>query len=643
MAERLRPAPAVIAGICAGLALVLLSLTTPSGWRERSFDLMLAAVSHVRPAAAEVRFVFVDIDTASLGSVGPWPWPRETLARLVAGVAKAGPRAIALDMLLAEPDSRSPAALARQLAAQTGRADLAALAEILVDGDRALIAALEAAPAALGWVLDPRGDSAIAPAQILIREGARLGRLWNQDRATGPPIALADAASGAGAISLPGDADGLVRRVPLLVSVGGRIAPGLALEALRLAAGASGYLIAGEPPRLRLGEIERPLPGEGMLRLAPTRAEPPATIAAAALLAGRHDEAALKDAIVFIGGSGPELGALRPSPSGPLTASTLIQIDAARQFLAGIVPRRPAWALAAELGVALVLILAATCLTLRLRPLQGALALAALLATPVLGALIAASRDRLLDPSAPLAAGAAAWLASALWSFSETRLREARLRRRFEQHLAPGVVERIVANPESLKLSGERRAVTALFTDIEGFTAMTRRIEPERLVGVLDGYFEGVVGIVNAHGGMVDKFVGDAVHALFNVPLDLPEHPRRAVACAVALQTWTEAHRHRGMAGEIGFGRTRIGIETGEAIVGDVGVGSKLDYTAYGEAVNMAARLEALNKQLGTSICIGPGAAAFCGPSEVRKLALVEIAGVGPVEVFAPQIADPAR
>jgi adenylate cyclase len=145
-----------------------------------------------------------------------------------------------------------------------------------------------------------------------------------------------------------------------------------------------------------------------------------------------------------------------------------------------------------------------------------------------------------------------------------------------------------------------------------------------------------VTRIIVAHGGMIDKFVGDAVHALFNVPFDLDAHPQRAVDCAVALKAWTEKYRHVGLAGSIGLGRTRIGVETGEAIVGDVGLGTKVDYTAHGDAVNTAARLEALNKEFGSSICVGPAAAARCTPGSLRPLGTVEIRGIGQAEVFTP-------
>jgi adenylate cyclase len=226
-------------------------------------------------------------------------------------------------------------------------------------------------------------------------------------------------------------------------------------------------------------------------------------------------------------------------------------------------------------------------------------------------------------------------------SFATTRRREAFVRRRFEQHLAPAVVQRIIEQRSPEKLAAESREVTALFTDVEAFTAMTHRAGPEELVAMLDQYFEGVAAIVVAHGGMIDKIVGDAVHALFNAPLDLDDHPRRAVECALAIHAWTEDYRERPLPAASGFGRTRIGIETGRAVVGDVGLGAKLDYTAHGDAVNAAARLEAANKELGSTICVGPVAASRCDASLLRPLGMISLRGRDePMAVFEPWPVD---
>jgi len=222
-------------------------------------------------------------------------------------------------------------------------------------------------------------------------------------------------------------------------------------------------------------------------------------------------------------------------------------------------------------------------------------------------------------------------------SYAQTRRREALVRRRFEQHLAPAVVSRIVQNPSLVKLGGERREVTSLFTDVEGFTAMTQRADPERLVAVLDSYFEGLTTIVIAHGGMIDKIVGDGIHALFNVPVDLDEHARCAVACAIAIRKWSGEHRLQEEPAALRFGRTRVGVETGSAVVGDVGIQAKLDYTAHGDAVNVTARLEAANKELGSTICVGPTAAQRCDPALLRPLGTITVRGrEGALAVFEP-------
>jgi adenylate cyclase len=216
--------------------------------------------------------------------------------------------------------------------------------------------------------------------------------------------------------------------------------------------------------------------------------------------------------------------------------------------------------------------------------------------------------------------------------------RKTRIWRRFEQQLAPALVRRILAKPTALKLIGERREVTALFTDLEGFSAMTRRADPTALVSTLDNYFEGIATIIVAHGGIIDKIVGDAVHALFNAVTDLEDHPRKAIECAVALRSWAETFRHRPEVATIGFGRTRIGIESGPAIVGDIGIHATLDYTAYGDAVNVAARLERANKELGSSICIGPVAASRCDKFFLRPLGKINIHGRDDdIAVFEPR------
>jgi adenylate cyclase len=243
----------------------------------------------------------------------------------------------------------------------------------------------------------------------------------------------------------------------------------------------------------------------------------------------------------------------------------------------------------------------------------------------------------LVDPAGPAAIALSGFIAMTLARFARDEWRARKLRASFEQHLAPDVVSRIAADPAALRLRGELREITALFTDIEGFTSMTERADPIDLVALLDAYFDIATRIVTDHGGMIDKIVGDAVHAIFNAPLSLEDHPARAVSCALALLAASEDVRRSTLGQRLGLGRTRIGIETGTAIVGDVGGSRKLDYTAHGNAVNAAARLEAANKQLGSSICIGPGTAARLDPATLQQIGTLTLRGQSQsVNVFTP-------
>ena len=226
----------------------------------------------------------------------------------------------------------------------------------------------------------------------------------------------------------------------------------------------------------------------------------------------------------------------------------------------------------------------------------------------------------LLDPLGPPAVALIGFIVAMLCRFARDEWRARMLRLSFEQHLAPDVVRRIAADPGAIRLRGEMREITALFTDIEGFTSMTERAGPTNLVALLDAYFEATTRVITDHGGMIDKIVGDAIHAIFNAPFSLPDHPRRAVESALALLQVSETMRASPLGQQLQLGRTRVGIETGPAIVGDVGGGRKLDYTAHGNAMNAAARLEAANKEFGSSICIGPGTADQLDPATLRPI-----------------------
>ena len=605
------------------------------GLRERALDILRRQSS-----AGDANVAIVDIDHAAIARFGPWPWPRAWLARVVAAAAAAKPAAIGLDILLAGQDRFSPAVLREALADDDTRARLDSILPRLRDGDAALASALATVPAALGFVLqaDPSGETTpVTP--ILLRSPLELPGLWRAESTLGPGSPLFDAAQGLGALVAAADVDGPIRRVPLLVLADGVLRPGLAVEMVRLAQGAGALMIDGDA-RMHIGELTAPLGGDAQLRLfqRPPAAWSARTVPVNRLLDDPGSGRILVGKIVLIGGSAPELGGLRVTPAFPATPTVQIQAEAIASLLSGRVPFRPPWLDGTEVAGAAALGVLALLAAARLRPLKAA-AVAVLIGLGWAGgAIIAVSHlSWLVDPAGPSLVALASFAAAALSRFAGDEWRARMLRLSFEQHLAPEVVRRIAAEPGALRLRGEMREITALFTDIEGFTSMTERAEPTDLVALLDIYFDVATQIVIGHGGMIDKIVGDAIHAIYNAPFELQDHPRRAVATALALLDVTEQVRRSPLGQRLRLGRTRVGIETGTAIVGDVGGQRKLDYTAHGNAMNAAARLEAANKDLGTSICIGPGTAAHLDAAALREVGTLTLRGqTATITVYTP-------
>lgn len=579
-----------------GLSLLLaaLFLAQPAGlvrWQEAVFDRLIRALPR-----ASVADPVVVVDIGALDEAGR-PWDRVATARLMVRIAQAQPKVVGVDMVFSGAcDDPANAALAHAFAQ---------------------------APTVLGFLLTDAPTPPLPGSNLAVAEGAAL---WRAAGAEGPCAAFAAVAAGVASVALPGDADARVRRLPVGVVVAGVAYPSLPVEVARRAAG-FGPALAG-PDWLRLGPQMFPAEA-GSLRFVPTGPEVWAArrVAAEDVLTGTG--AHLSGAVVLIGSSLPQRGGLRPTAASPVAPSVQITADLIEGLQAGRVPQRPDFSPLLEAGFVLLAGLLGLGLVRRSTPGRGAATgMAAVVLWVAVSAIAYISGGWLLDPLGPALATAAVLLMALLGKAVTAARAERALRLRMGQVLPPALVSRIAAQPALMRLEGEAREVTALFTDIEGFSLATRALGPRDLVAALDAYFTLTCAIVLKHGGMVDKLVGDSIHALFNAPLDQPGHAEAALACAAELITATEAFR----AGQGGFGRTRIGIETGQAVLGDVGFGGKIDYTAHGDAVNLAARLQDANKSFGTQICIGPGTAARVG--NLRPLGETEIRSFGRLALF---------
>lgn len=221
----------------------------------------------------------------------------------------------------------------------------------------------------------------------------------------------------------------------------------------------------------------------------------------------------------------------------------------------------------------------------------------------------------------------AAILICLFWQWRNEIIRREKVHSTFGKFLAPAVVEHLLENPDELELTAEHREITILFTDLEGFTALTESTAPDTMVTLLNSYLEEACEIVTRHGGTIDKIVGDALHVMFNAPLAQTDHAQRAVECAIDLDQWSLGFRKRQSENNIKLGVTRIGINTGECIVGNFGGENRFDYTAHGDAINSAARLEAINQRLGTTICVSETTVKQCQGIYFRSVATLILRG----------------
>ncbi len=308
-----------------------------------------------------------------------------------------------------------------------------------------------------------------------------------------------------------------------------------------------------------------------------------------------------------------------PTISRRTSAGVVVHAHALSQFLDGRVVRN--FGIDGWQGAALVALMSGLGALLGLAGGSILPKLIGLLLTGAAYVGTAAALSRLGGPYLPvapplLALGLAFGVSGAVDAFLVGREKRF-IRQAFSHYLEPAMVDRLARDRSSLRLGGERREISFLFTDIEGFTSMAERLEPERLTALLNDYFDGMSDIIGAHGGAIDKFIGDAVVALFGALTSEPDHALRALRCAAELDAFAESFRRVHAAD--GLGRTRIGVHTGVAAVGNFGGRKRFDYTAMGDAMNIAARIESFNKTLGARVSVsGANRAAALGRNGAR-------------------------
>jgi adenylate cyclase len=568
----------------------------------------------------------VAIDNRSIRELGRWPWSRELTARLVSATARQGARVIALDIVFSEPQGEKP--------------------------DRALADAIAAAGnVVMGYFFreEAQVDDPLALQQM---EGSRVPMLRvapgvasisipSNEQVDSNIALLGQGAAGFGYFNQMSDADGLYRSLPLLMLFRGDMYPALALAAVGRYRGEQ-LQVDLEPfgvAAIRLGNLTVPANEQGRLSLAyygPGGTIP--TVSAADVIAGRLPEGTLKGRLVILGATETGIADLRATPLDPVFPGVELHATFAANALEGHFLSRDSRTLGIEMGAILLLPLL---LALLLGSVPGTiwgLAGSALLSGGYLGLNYYLFVSRRLDLSIvyPLLPLWAAYLGGEAYRNLVVEKKGRYLRKAFGSYVSPELVSEIVKNPGRLQLGGEKREISILFSDIRGFTTLSEGLPPEDLVRLLNEYLSPMTRIVMDERGTLDKFIGDAVMALFNAPLDLKDHP--ACACRAAVRMIERLNELNGEFSRKGWPVIDIGIgvNTGEAVVGNMGSDMRFDYTAIGDNVNLASRLEGLNKYYGTHILVSEATRRLVGDAFIfREVDLVRVTGKNePVAVY---------
>ena len=596
------------------------------------------------------------VDDESLTRLGDrWPMERRVWARFLDVVAGHAPRAVLVDAWFETPAPRGEVELALDIADAIRDGDLGdveageALADALdrkaakLDGDRALARAL----AGLGRVV--LGVMCAAPQHDV---HARAEPPNMRSIGSTPPASalrcahivgsvprLANAARGQASITLTLDPDGVARRYPYFLARRGQLYPSLALAAVQLA-----EPDAFESMVQRAGAADGGRPGLPLPRRDAFRTLRFSDVLEAAESASLKD--AFEDRIVFVGVSAAGTKDYVHTARDIDQPGVFLHAAATSALLAGrfLLHDGPALRWGAGGGFGLLLLVALVGLRVERTSVVVLLGACGAIAWGVVvrQAMVAGH----VVPAWPVWGGFAGWLAVRLASgfrrAAEARKQAASIRRAFHHYLAPAVVEALMADPTRLVLGGERREITAFFSDIKGFTSLSEALPPAALVQLLNECLGRMSEVILEEGGIIDKYIGDAIVAMFGAPMEQPDHAARACRAALRCHDVMAELRAEWAARELPEVHMRIGLNTGYALVGNMGSEKRFDYTMIGDTVNLAARLEGANGQYGTWMMCSEATARAAGDAAAfRELDLIRPKGKS-VAVRVYEIVDPA-
>jgi len=511
-------------------------------------------------------FTTLNITEDDVRERGGWPFPRKELAQIQLDILSEGAIGIGWVVSFSEPDR--------------------------FGGDKFFATALELGPTVLAMFESPSGSYPPTTGTVIL--GDDVGGYMSPGIVENVDVLKAEATQGIA--SAPVDIDNLVRRIPLLMKTPEGWSPAFGTQVLKILAGSKTYIIKTNDNGLEEIVIKGipPIPVDNYGRKWISWVDTPQTTLKEMDVAGKF---------VFIGVTANGIMPQIATPSGLLEPHK-IQAALSESILIENSPHIPDFAIALEIlifGIFVTL----TWLSINFLGITKGVSVAVvLLVATALSGFFSIQKGYLIDFSwtfiSQFITGAIAFYLNFRKQF---KLRQ-QIKKQFEHYLDPRQVKKLQDNPELLKLGGERRRCTFLFTDVRGFTSLSEKLEPEEVTEIMNKVLTIQANAVKFYDGMVDKYIGDAMMAIFNAPIDLDNHEDAAILCAKEIQ---DKVKLSGLGIEIG-----VGVNTGFAVIGNMGSDTRFDYTAIGDCVNVAARLESGTKEAGVDVLIGHETAKSC-------------------------------
>jgi len=609
--------------------------------------------------------VLVTIDEKSLDELGRWPWTRVRMAQVLDALVKAEVKVVGFDIVWAEPDENSQLKVLTEIKQKLTELKVANpnleryIAEALqeADSDRILADSLARSQrAVLGYFFhfSPRESSGgqEGPAKEMppltsfnlvkftSEEAARVPVFEAVHAEVNIPV-ISQAAEGAGYFNIFPDPDGTVRWAPLVIKYQDRFYSSLSLAVLQkfqdnspLALRIAEYGV----DQVRLGKVSIPANEEGRLLInyrGPQKTFP--HYSATDVIHGRVPEKAFQGKIALVGATAIGIYDMRVTPFEHVYPGLEIHANVIDSILQNQFLYRPNWATLVDILVIAVVGLILGGLLPRFKAHWGALVGGALfLSVLALGQYLFETQGVWMNLTYPSLNLVFIYLGVTGYRYMTEEKEKKRIRGAFQYYLTASVVEEMLRNPDKLKLGGEKKDLTVLFSDIRGFTSISERMTPDGLVKFLNEYLTKMTDVVFKYDGLLDKYIGDAVMAVWGAPLDQPDHARRA--CLTALDMLDELHRlqKKWSAEGLPVLNIGIGVNAGPMVVGNMGSDRRFNYTVMGDSVNTGSRLEGLNKVYGTNIIVSQTTLEKVQEEFIaRELDLVRVKGKGqPVKIF---------